>query len=371
MADTPATMEGLRVLDLSRAVSGPLVGRVLADLGADVVKVEPPEGDVSDTFGRRQAARSGLFAQMNAGKRNVRLDLHDPADLETARALATVADVVIENYRAGVLDRLGLGYDALAVANPGVVLLSISGFGGDSPEASRRAYAPVLHAESGMLVRHARMDDRPPTDLPLALADTFASLHGTIALLAALRGRERTGRGQHIDLSMLDAVVASDDHVHHALDGEATAMPSRGEIWAATGGPVLFATSLQATWALLTRAGAVRDDGPPDVPLHEKVARRRAIVAEWVAGFSSRDELLAAVEAAGVVWADLRAPEDLLAEASLRHRPPFAEVPDGVGGTRRVVRMPYRFSDAPGAAVGAVAHSDEHAAEVRRDWLGR
>ena len=366
-ATEAATLAGVRVLDLSRAVSGPYVGRLLADLGADVVKVEAPEGDVSDQFGRQQAGRSGLFAQMNAGKRVVRLDFREPSDVATALDLAAVADVVVENFRVGVLDRLGLGYAAMRERNAGVVVLSISGFGAASPEATRRAYAPVVHAESGMLLRHGRMDGRLASDLPAALADTIAGLHGTVAVLAALRARDHGGEGQHIDLSMLDALVASDDHVHHAIEGDGQAMPSRGLVWDAPGGPLLLAVEMGATWKFLTRTHGLTDPGPADAPLEEKARRRRAIVAAWIQSFPTRQDLLTAVEGAGISWADVRAPEDLLQEPSLQARPPYAEVDDGDGGVRRVVRMPYRFSHAADAEVGPVPKVED-ATAVLAGW---
>lgn len=197
-----APYEGLRVLDLSQAIAGPYVGRVLADLGADVVKVEWPRGDVSDVFGRRIGGRSGLYTQMNAGKRGVTADLASAGGRELLRRLADRADVVVENFRTGVLERAGLGYRDLSATNPGVVVLSISGFGATSPERDRQAYAPVIHAESGLLARQSQLDGRPVTDVALALADTLAGLHGAVAVLAALALRRDTGAGQHIDLSM-------------------------------------------------------------------------------------------------------------------------------------------------------------------------
>jgi CoA:oxalate CoA-transferase len=362
------TLGGIRVLDLSRAVSGPFVGRILADLGADVVKVDSAEGDVSDQFGRVQAHRSGLYAQMNAGKRVIRLDFRAPADVQVVRDLAAQSDVVIENYRVGALDKLGLGYADLASTNPALVYLSISGFGATSPEADRRAYAPIIHAESGMLTRQARLDSVAPADLPLALADSVAALHGTIAILAALRRRDSTNHGQHIDLSMLEALIASDDQVHYAMERDGTSPQSRGLIWDAPGGPILFAVELGATWKFLSRAHGLVDPGSADAEIAEKAVRRKKIVQEWILSFETRPELQRAVGAAGITWAEVRAPEDLLDQASLAHCSPFDEVGDGAGGTRRVVRMPYRFSHATDAVVGDVQPVTQVAATIAHQW---
>ncbi len=363
-------MSGLRVLDFSRAVSGPFAGRILSDLGADVVKVEPADGDVSDRFGRVQGGRAALFAQMNAGKRNIGLDLRTAADSALARELADVADVVIENFRTGVMDRLGLGFTSIAESNPRLVMLSISGFGALSPEAGRRAYAPVIHAESGALVRQSRAHDVPLVDQSHSVADTLSALHGTIAVLAALRQRDATGRGTHIDLGMLQAVVASDDHAHESLDGLSTVGEHWGHIYEGAGGPIMLAMSAPGLWRTLSRFADLDDGLGSDAPLEVKVATRSTVVHDWLTSFKDRSDMTTALESAGVGWADVRAPEDLLDQPTFRADPPFDEIDDGDGGTRRVVRMPYRFDRDQVHVVGRVAPSDSDRNDVVTDWLG-
>ena len=146
------------------------------------------------------------------------LDLHQPGDVARLLDLAAACDVVVENFRPGVLDRFGAGWPALSAVNPRLVMLSISGFGQDGHEAERAAYAPVIHAEAGLIGRQADISGDPPADIAFALADALAGLHGTIAILAALRLRDRTGTGQHIDVSMLDAMLATDDYTHYSID---------------------------------------------------------------------------------------------------------------------------------------------------------
>jgi len=158
------------VLDLSRALSGPFAGRILADLGADVVKVELPGADIAQTYGKVTRGRSGLYAQLNAGKRSIVLDLRLPGDVARLLDLAGVCDVVVENFRPGILDGFGAGWPALSAVNERLVMLSISGFGQDGPEASRPAYAPIIHAESGLIGRQADVSKGPPADIALALA---------------------------------------------------------------------------------------------------------------------------------------------------------------------------------------------------------
>ena len=199
MSDTNAVtgdrpLAGLKVLDFSRVLAGPFAGRMLADLGADVVKIEPPEGDVTRLWGRRVAGIAGYFAQQNAGKRDLCLDLSRSGAAEFVARLAETADVVVENFRPGVMDRLGIGYEVLSTVNPRLVMLSISGFGQAGPESGRAAYAPIVHAESGVVARQVAFTGTPAAELPLSVADTNAALHGLVGLLAALWARERTGQ---------------------------------------------------------------------------------------------------------------------------------------------------------------------------------
>ena len=362
-------MAGIRVLDLAQAVSGPFAGRILGDLGADVVKVEWPRGDITNLFGKRVAGTAGLFLQMNAGKRGISVDLADAGGVELLRRLTERADVVIENFRPGVLDRAGLGYEALVATNPGLVMLSISGFGKDSPEAQRQAYAPVLHAESGLLDRQAVADGRAPADTTLALADTLAALHGTIAVLAALRLRDTTGQGQHIDLGMLQAMVASDDYTHNSIDKVAEIYPPRGDIWEAAGGPILVAADPKTIWVRVRDHTGVSDPAPADTTLPEKIAARTAVVASWIASFEDRAMLIAELAAAGLPWADLRTKDSLLDSPTLRAYDSVKTV-DAPGGPRGVIRMPYRFSNASADVSGPSPTRGQHNGRVLADWLG-
>ena len=149
-------LAGLKVLDFSRVLAGPFAGRMLSDLGADVVKVEPPDGDVTRQWGKVIAGLPGYYFQQNAGKRNISIDLRAPGARELVLGLVRHADVLIENYRPDVMPRLGLGWDALSAANPRLVMLSISGFGQGGPESHRAAYAPIVHAEMGLMERLLR-----------------------------------------------------------------------------------------------------------------------------------------------------------------------------------------------------------------------
>ena len=357
-----APLPAWRVLDMSQAISGPYAGRILSDLGADVVRVDGPRTDVTDLFGVVIDGRAGMFAQMNAGKRNIGIDLAANGAVGLVRELAATADVLIENFRPGVMDRLGLSYETLTAANPGLVMVSVSGFGATGADAGRRALAPVIHAESGLIARQAQLDDREPADLPLALADTVTGLHAAIAVLAALHQRAVTGNGQHIELSMLAAIAASDDHAHAAIDGGTEAYSSRGTIWQAPGGPILIAAPPKHAWVMLSRRGLISDPAPPGSELPVKAQLRQQAIQDWMTGFTSRDELIAALENAGVAWADLADSSAVFAGGA--HT---ASIP---GTDRRVVAMPYVFSAASATVRRGVAKRGEQNAEVLIDWLG-
>jgi crotonobetainyl-CoA:carnitine CoA-transferase CaiB-like acyl-CoA transferase len=202
-----APLAGVRVIDLSRVVSGPLCGRMLADLGADVVKVEPPEGDLTRNVPPFVDGVSAYYAQMNAGKRNVSVDLKAPGGSGVIARLAAGADVLIENFRPGVLARFGLDAPELLAANPRLVYCSVTGWGQDGPWRDQRAFAPLVHAATGTLELAARHRGRRPEHEVNQHADLYTAVIATSAVLAALVQRGATGQGQHLDVAMGQASV--------------------------------------------------------------------------------------------------------------------------------------------------------------------
>jgi crotonobetainyl-CoA:carnitine CoA-transferase CaiB-like acyl-CoA transferase len=200
-------LSGVRVLDLSRVLSGPSCTKALADLGADVIKVEPPEGDLTRTAQPRAGGIPVYFAQQNCGKRCISVDLATSEGRDVILRLADASEVVVENFRPGVLDRLGLGYQQVSALNPAVIYCSVTGYGQDGPAANRRAYAPVMHAELGLMELSARRRGSEPVAEAISHADLYAGHQAVIAILAALRHRDRTGRGQHVDVSMAEALL--------------------------------------------------------------------------------------------------------------------------------------------------------------------
>ncbi|MFI6093619.1 CaiB/BaiF CoA transferase family protein [Streptomyces sp. NPDC051218] len=363
---TSRPLDGLRVLDLSRALSGPYAGRILADLGADVVKAELPGADITQAFGKVTRGRSGLYSQLNAGKRSITLDLRTQEGADRLLDLSAACDVVVENFRPGVLDRLGLGWVSLSAVNPALVLLSISGFGQSGPDSGRQAYAPIIHAESGLIGRRSDLSGDAPEDIALALADSLAGLHGVIAVLSALRLRDTTGTGQHIDISMLDAMLATDDYTHYAIDRHPVAS-ARGESWPAPGGPILISSDRRHIWRRLTVSFGLSD---PDsyVSLQDKLATRAKLIAEWIALHADRESLKRDLESAKIAWAEIRSTQEVLRSPAVVDRGVVATVTDSDGCDRQVVRMPYRFSAATSGPARGVPASGEHTQEVLAEW---
>src|SRR5437868_8721228 len=199
-------LDGIKVLEFASYVSGPFAGMLLSDLGAEVVKVESPEGgDPFRNWGKQDY--NGTFGSMNRNKKSVTLDLKTEAARASAQRLALGADVIIENFRSGVMERLGLGYEALAADNPGLVYCSITGFGSDGPYRSRPGYDTVGQAVSGLLA--VLTDCKAPQPMGVSLSDHLAGTFAAYGVLAALMARNASGRGQKVETSLLQATLAS------------------------------------------------------------------------------------------------------------------------------------------------------------------
>lgn len=206
---TPAALplEGIRILDFTRVLAGPLSTALLADLGAEVIKIEPPQGDDYRAIGPMQNGESALFTVMNRNKKSVVLDLKSPEAVALVHAMAAQADVVVENFRPGVAERLGIGAAALQGLNPKLVVVSVSGFGQTGPLAHRPAYDIIVQAMSGLMEATGEPDGAP-TLVGEAVSDVVAGLFASWATLAALLQVQRTGQGQHVDVAMFDTTLS-------------------------------------------------------------------------------------------------------------------------------------------------------------------
>ena len=364
-------LSGLKVLDFSRVLAGPFAGRMLSDLGADVVKVEPPDGDVTRLWGHVVGGLPGYYHQQNAGKRNICVDLRHQQAKSLVLELVAEADILIENYRPDVMPRLGLGYDVLRQVNSRLIMLSISGFGHGGPESHRPAYAPIVHAEAGLMHRQAERGDIPFNDLPLSVADTNASLHGLVGLLSAVIMRQQTGQGQHIDIAMIDATIATDDQLHYALEDSEESAPLRNDAWETGVGPILISADFRYLWHLLTGQMGVNDPTTKGTPLPEKIRMRREIVGEYLANLDDWPAVEEAMAKMNLAWGRVRDPGTLQQQPTIAARKAITEVDDRVGGTRPITQSPYRFSGARSGVRGPAPHRGEHNSTVLEDWLNK
>ena len=377
-------LDGVTVLDFTRVLAGPYCTRLLADLGARVIKVERPgEGDemrrghLQIEAGRTD--QSTYFIRINAGKQSVALDLAHPEARAVVLDLARVADVVVENFVPGVVARLGCDYATLAAVRPDLVYCSISGYGQTGPLRDGQAFAHVINAVSGLM--HL---EQPPDAAPrvgyLQAADVLAGTHAFGAILAALLRRGRTGRGAHLDVSMLEALVAAEDITYGAVlnGGVEYVGPRAGMILHELGGRWLALQTVGAPqlWARLV-ATMGRPELGEDPRFATPLARRehwpelRAIIRAWLDGFPSVEAAVDALQAARLPAAPVLAPAEVAAHPHLAARGFFPAVPHPGRGAVRVTGSPFHLD---GGAVGprgpAPYRVGEHTRAVLAGVLG-
>jgi crotonobetainyl-CoA:carnitine CoA-transferase CaiB-like acyl-CoA transferase len=345
---------GLKVLELARVLAGPWIGQTLADLGADVVKVEAPEGDETRGWGPPFAGdgAAAYFHSANRGKRSIALDFRAPDDLALARRLAASADVVIENFKVGGLARFSLDYRAVAETNPRVVYCSVTGFGQDGPYAARAGYDFIIQAMGGIMDITGPPDGEPQKP-GVAYADIFTGLYGTIAVQAALAQRERTGRGQWIDMGLFDSQLAvlANQAANWLIGGRVPRRMGNAhpnivpyQVFDAADAPLVIACGNDGQFARLSRALGLRlheDEGL--ARNRDRLARREevvAVIAERIGGMG-RTEVLAAMEAAGVPAGPINTVAEAFADPQAVHRGMVQETPGSRGP-----RSPMRFSEA-------------------------
>jgi CoA:oxalate CoA-transferase len=370
-------LDGLRVLDFTRVLSGPYATALLADLGADVIKVEAPTGDDYRAIGPFLAdGSSAIFEAVNRGKRGVVLDLGSEAGRTAAVALARDADVVVENFRPGVADKLGIGWAALSAANPRLVFASVSGFGQAGPDAGRPAYDIVVQAMSG-LMHVTGAPDGDPTLVGESISDVVSGLFASWAILAALHERSVTGRGRRIDVSMFDATLALQPLVvaralatgvapmrvgnRHPLSAPFGAFRAKdGSFVLAVLNEKLFA----ALAATVERPHLAADPRFASDPLRlENEAALRAEIEAWAAGLSAA-EAVARLVAAGVPAAEVGDTIEALASAEARGRPVTQTADHPTLGPIAVPEQPARFDGAPRGRTAPAPRLGQHDAEV-------
>ena len=374
-------LAGVRVLDLSRVLSGPSCGKALADLGADVIKVEPPEGDLTRTAQPRIGGFPAYFAQQNCGKRCVSVDLHLAAGREVVASLAEHVDVVLENFRPGVLDRLGLGYETVRPRNPKVVFCSITGYGQDGPAAGRRAYAPVMHAELGLMEFSARRLHRDASPESVSHADLYSGLQAAIGILAALVQRDRTGEGQHVDVSMAEVMLQATEwtavelaggqgdllHIFGSFNAPVLQLGD-GTVVHIPGDPV---SSFPAWCAAMERPELLDDERfVTREARHSHRAEMLDVFQAFAATFTSFDSFEAALGRGRLAVGQMKPITDVADAEWSSARGALVDVELGDSVPMRLPRSPFRFSAADAGTSGRPAWQGEHNREVLRELVG-
>jgi crotonobetainyl-CoA:carnitine CoA-transferase CaiB-like acyl-CoA transferase len=381
LSEVTLPLEGIKVVDFSRVLAGPHCAKTLLDLGAEVIKIEPPAGDLSRRAFPTKGEISGYYSQQNAGKRNVSIDLNVPGAREVVMQLCQTADVIVENFRPGALGAFGLDYAAIAATNPRVIYASLSGYGQHGPWRSRMAYAPTVQAETGITANtteHFARAEVTRSD-SLSHADVYTGLHGVIAVLACLSERERTGKGQYIDVAMAAVMLSVNERVHVDLSDES--LGDERPILGATDGPFFtgpggerFASPMSLVGSLsfpfylaaMRRPDLGRDPRflTPELRLKNLDALHQ-IVQDWIHTFSDMESLDAQMDEAKIATGRVRTVKEFAESDWVRDWTAIRTVSDRSGGEIKIPGRPWHFADHEAAdEIQLPAHQGEHNAEV-------
>ncbi len=350
MTEQTRPLHGLRILDFSTTIAGPHCTRLLADMGADVIKVESPGGDLMRSRPVQRSGAGTMFGQLNAGKKSIVLDLKRPEAIAAVKKLVAQVDIVLENYRPGVMKRLGLDYPELAKINPKIIYGAISGYGQTGPGAGRPAYAPVIHASTGYDMAHLfyQQGRERPDNCGIFVADYASGAYAMGAILAALHQRNVTGKGQMVDVSMFESLVGMLlGEVNRAqFDFEMPSRPMYGPV-EANDGYVMLATASEKTFQdMATAAG--RRDWLTD-PRFEKYADRRMNWGQFVDEFEAWSktltvkEVVAVLEKHGVPCSPYVTVTEALKDPQVEHRGSLCTIEDSAGAFKSPA-PPFRFS---------------------------
>lgn len=374
-------LSGIRVVDFSRVLAGPHCAKTLHDLGAEVIKLEPPRPDIARLAFPRSEGISHYYIQQNSGKRNISLDLNFSQAREVAMRLCETADVIVENFRAGTLAFFGFDYASVAKRNPRVIYASISGYGQGGPLSHRAAYAPTVHAESGFsdtFLKHLGDDLKTQRHDAYSHADIYTGLQATIGILAALHRRTQTGLGQHVDVAMAATMLVVNERVHFDLSGvdlgeEPPALgPALSPFFhTATGEIITIATSIVSSLtfpfyvAAMRRADLVTD---PRFATPEARAQHLAvlhdIVQKWILTFPTLETLDAQLDEAKLAFGVVRSVKEFAQSEWAQWWGAIDEVDDRNGGSARIPGRPWHFSGDPLEHPGVPAFRGEHNREV-------
>jgi CoA:oxalate CoA-transferase len=377
MQDQPlnSPLEGVRVLDFSIMLAGPYCARLLADVGAEVIKIEPPEGEEMRLRAPLREGQSAYFGQLNAGKKSIALDLKSPEAIRLVHRMVESTDIVVENFRPGVMERLGLGYETLRKINPRLIYCSISGYGQTGAQSERPAYAMIVHAESGFdraLMRYAGDRDRPAAGA-VFVADILGGVFGFSAIQTAMVQGQRTGKGQHVDVVLMDCMLNLLVYeLQEAQFSAPVARPTYGPVRARDGDILIAPVSAR-------NFGSLRDlTGLPELASDPRFTSVQARGANWGAMMRviekwtilhTVDECMAALDRAGIPSARFRDPAQTLDDPDLAARGVFAPIA-GAAGAFRGVNAPWRMSGAPIGIGRHIPAIGEHRGDILARVLG-
>jgi CoA:oxalate CoA-transferase len=378
-------LSGVRVLDFTRVLAGPHCTRALCDLGAEVIKAEPPDGDLPRYTYPRVNSLATYFVQQNTGKQSISLDMQHPEAAEILCRLVEHCDVVVENFRPGVMDRMGLGFETLITRNPRLVYASITGYGQSGPWAQRRAYASVIGAESGFTKAQGDAQGGTYANDVHSHADVYTALEATIAILAALHQRHTTGRGQHLDIAMASTMLYVNEHTHAHLWGDPVP-PGQLRSFQPGDYPVLTLADGSAVvisghpvdrsifegFARAVDAPELLDD-PRFATISDRLDHLEELLDEFhrlAATVPDAAEFERRLDAAGLAMGVIRSVAEVCASEWATERGAVVEVSDRGGGVIRLPNTPWRFSDADTNLDGEPRYRGEDNRTVLADLLG-
>jgi crotonobetainyl-CoA:carnitine CoA-transferase CaiB-like acyl-CoA transferase len=378
MTQPPGPLDGIRIVDLTSMLSGPWATMILADQGADVIKVEEPKlGDHTRAYGNRRNGFSASFLNLNRNKRSIAIDLKTAQGVDILMRLCKTADVLVQNFRPGVVERLGIDEATIRKVAPNIVYVSINGFGENGPYAHKPVYDPIVQAFSGLTTVQAGADDRRPRLIRTVLPDKLTAVTAAQAIAAALVGRLRTGKGQHVRLAMLDAVLAflwASDMGAQTYVGERVSQRTAASfidlIYETADGFMTVAVMTNKEWAALTRAlerPQWLEDARFQTPaLRDQNIDARLEMTQDVLKARRTEEWLERLEAAGVPCAPVLTREQVIAHPQVLASGILIESEHPTAGQLRQTRAAARF-EAPMLVRRGAPRLGEHSQEILRE----
>jgi CoA:oxalate CoA-transferase len=378
-------LQGLRILDFSRVLTGPHATRMLCDLGAEIIKIEPPDGDLTRFTNPRVNSLSTYFIQQNVGKKNISLDMSKSEAVDIVKKLVMHADILIENFRPGVMKKLGLDYASLSALNPKIIYASITGYGQTGPWVHRRAYAPVVGAESGLTNHQGMARGGQFANDPFSHADVYTAMETCAAVLAAVIQRHSTGRGQSIDIAMAQTMLYVNEHAHDALWDEPTP-PEQIRSFEPGNYPVLTAANgdkvvvsghpgergtFDLFFTAIGRTDLLTDPKFIDVPSRlANLEELQSILRAWALTIPDATAVEEALAKHKLASGKIRTTRELADTDWAAAREITVEVSNRGGGKVRIPNAPWKFSDATVTTAGSPKYRGEDNALVLGDLLG-